>query len=172
MFLELMEHAVAEMKGEPVQEPLSPEINLQLSAFIPESYIPDIDQRLSAYRRLSRVIEVAEISDFKAELIDRFGPIPEEALNLLLKIMLRVFAIKAGVKRLDVVGAGLTMVFSEAHQKNPSGLADLVMSAPGRYSLTPDCVLKTRLRGRESKGLLGQTKNILKEIARHVKNDV
>ncbi len=172
MFLELMEHAVAEMKGEPVQEPLSPEINLQLSAFIPESYIPDIDQRLSAYRRLSRVTEVAEISDFKAELIDRYGPIPEEALNLLLKIMLRVFAIKAGVKRLDVVGAGLTMVFSEAHQKNPSGLADLVMSAPDRYSLTPDCVLKTRLRGRESKGLLGQTKNILKEIARHVKNDV
>jgi transcription-repair coupling factor (superfamily II helicase) len=172
MFLELMEHAVAEMKGEPVQEPLSPEINLQLSAFIPESYIPDIDQRLSAYRRLSRVTEVAEISDFKAELIDRYGPIPEEALNLLLKIMLRVFAVKAGVKRLDVVGAVLTMVFSEAHQKNPSGLADLVMSAPDRYSLTPDCVLKTRLRGRESKGRLAQTKNILKEIARHVKNNV
>ena len=79
MFLELMEHAVAEMKGEPVQEALSPEINLQLSAFIPESYIPDIDQRLSAYRRLSRVTEVAEISDFKAELIDRYGPVPEEA---------------------------------------------------------------------------------------------
>lgn len=171
MFLELMEDAVAEMKGEPVQDPLSPEINLQLSAFIPESYIPDIDQRLSAYRRLSRVTEVAEISDFKAELIDRYGPLPEEVLNLLLKIMLRVFAIKAGVKRLDVVGAGLTMVFSEAHQKNPSGLADLVMKAPDRYSLTPDCVLRTRLRGREIKGLLGQTKNILKEIARHVKNE-
>jgi transcription-repair coupling factor (superfamily II helicase) len=118
------------------------------------------------------VTEVAEISDFKAELIDRYGPIPEEALNLLLKIMLRVFAIKAGVKRLDVVGAGLTMVFSEAHQKNPGGLADLVMSAPDKYSLTPDCILKTRLRGREAKGRLGQTKNILKEIARHVKNNV
>ncbi|MFO7685268.1 MAG: transcription-repair coupling factor [Desulfobacterales bacterium] len=171
MFLELMEHAVAEVKGEPVLESLSPEINIQLSAFIPETYIPDIDQRLSAYRRLSRMTGVAEISDFKAELIDRYGPIPEEVVNLLLKIMLRVFAIKAGVKRLDLLGPDLTMVFSEAHQKNPPGLVDLVMAAPDKYNLTPDCVLKTRLGGRETKGLLGQTKNILKEIARHVRNE-
>ncbi|MFZ0133207.1 MAG: transcription-repair coupling factor [Desulfobacterales bacterium] len=172
MFLELMENAVAEMKGEPVQEPLSPEINIQLSAFIPESYIPDIDQRLSAYRRLSRLTEVAEISDFKTELADRYGPPPEEVLNLLLKIMLRVFAIKAGVKRLDLVGPGLTLVFSEAHQNDPRGLAEMVVSAPDTCSLTPDCVLKTRLRGREKKAWLGQAKNILKEVARHVKNNV
>ena len=51
MFLKLMEEAVSELKGEPVRSPLEPEINIPMSVFIPESYIPDIDQRLSAYRR-------------------------------------------------------------------------------------------------------------------------
>jgi transcription-repair coupling factor (superfamily II helicase) len=170
MFLELMEQAVAEIKGEAVPEPLSPEINIQLSAFIPEAYIPDIDQRLTAYRRLSRLTAVGDISDFKAELTDRYGPLPEEVLNLLLKIMLRVLAIGAAVKRLDMVGGVLTLVFSEAHLENPSVLADLAQSAPRQFSITPEGVLKTRLRGRNKNGWLGQTKNILKEITHHVKN--
>ena len=170
MFLELMENTIAELKGEPVKEALEPEINIQLSAFIPESFIPDIDQRLSAYRRLSRLTEVGEIIDFKAELADRYGKVPDEALNLLLKIMLRVFAIKAGVKRLDIIGANLTMLFSEDHLKNPHGVADLVLANPDKYNLTVDHALKTRLNVGETPGLLSQTKNILKEIARHVNN--
>jgi transcription-repair coupling factor (superfamily II helicase) len=102
LFLELMENAIAELKGEPVSEALSPEINIRLSTFLPETYIPDIDQRLAAYRRLARMTDVAEIAAHKSELIDRYGRMPEEAANLLLKIMLKVHAVKAGVKRLDL----------------------------------------------------------------------
>ncbi len=168
MFLELMENTIAEFKGEPVIEALEPEINIPLSAFIPESFIPDIDQRLSAYRRLSRLTDVGEITDIKSELADRYGKLPEEAVNLLLKIMLRVFAIRAGAKRLDLTGANLTISFSEAHLKNPRGLADLVMAQPKKYHLTVDHALKTQLKVGQAPGLLSQTKNILKEIARHV----
>ncbi len=170
MFLELMENTIAELKGEPVAEALEPEINIQLSAFIPETYIPDIDQRLSAYRRLSRLTEVADLTDFKAEMSDRYGPLPGEAANLLLKIMLRVFAIKAGVSRLDVLGTNLSISFSEAHLNNPRGLVDLVKAHSGKYSLTVDNGLKARLKTGEAPGVLAQTKKILKEIARHVNN--
>jgi len=170
MFLKLMENAVAELKGEPVRETLSPEINIQLSAYIPEAYIPDIDQRLSAYRRLARLTESSEITEFKAECIDRYGVMPDETVNLLLKIVLKVLSIKAGVKRLDLNGSNLTLAFSTTHQRNPSAIVDLIVSDPRKFSFTPEHVLKVKLAELENNGRMAQVKNILKEIAQHVNN--
>ncbi|KPJ76896.1 MAG: transcriptional regulator [Deltaproteobacteria bacterium SG8_13] len=170
MFLQLMENAIAELKGEPVRETLSPEINIPLSAFIPESYIADIDQRLSAYRRLARMTELNEIAAFKSECLDRYGALPEEVANLLMKIMLKVMAIKAGVNRLDMNGARLVLGFSEQHQKNPSGIVDMILADPRQFALTPEHVLQVRLAPGTAEGLLSQAKNILKRISRHVNN--
>ncbi|MBU4288899.1 MAG: transcription-repair coupling factor [Proteobacteria bacterium] len=168
MFLKLMENSMSELKGETVIESLEPEINMTLSAFIPENFIPDIDQRLSAYRRLAKLTDLKELSDFKAELIDRFGALPNEAANLLLKIMLKVLSIKAGVKRLDLTGQQLLLYFSTAHQKNPFGIVDMIASKQNRFKFTPDHVLKAKLSKGSIKSLLVQVKNILKEIAQHV----
>ncbi len=168
MFLKLMEDSISELKGEPVPENLEPEINMAMSAFIPESYISDIDQRLSAYRRLARMTEIGDIKDFKEEMIDRYGAISGEAENLLLKIMLRILAIKAGVKRLDLVEQQLSLSFSETHQKNPSGIIDMIVSGGKTYAFTPDHVLKANLPKSNIAGLIAHTKNILKEIKQHV----
>ncbi len=168
MFLQLLENAISELKGAPVLESLEPEINISLSAFIPESYIPDIDQRLSAYRRLAKMTELKEINAFKGELQDRFGSLPEAATNLLLKIMLKILAKNSGVKRLDLVGQQLNLVFSAVHQKNPLGIVDLVTSASDQFQFTSDSALKVRLTGGGANQGLAETKNILKEIARRV----
>jgi transcription-repair coupling factor (superfamily II helicase) len=168
MFLKLMEHAVCEMKGEPVVESLEPEINMPMSAFLPEDYILDIDQRLSAYRRLARMTDLKGISDFKAELEDRYGPLPEAGANLLLKIMLKVLAARAGVKRLDLQGQQLQLFFSEIHQKTPYGIVEFVMARQKSCEYTPDQVLKVRLTKGSANSLLVQTKNILKEISARV----
>jgi transcription-repair coupling factor (superfamily II helicase) len=168
MFLKLMEDSVAELKGQPRIEELEPEINLPLSAFLAEDYISDIDQRLTLYRRLAKMDALKEIAALKAELTDRFGPPPDEAENLLLKIMLKVVAVQAGVKKLDLLGARLTLWFSSRHQARPFGIVDLITSAKGRYKITPDHVFKARLTPQNPRGLLAQTKNILLEIARHV----
>ena len=168
MFLKLMENAISELKGKPVQEDLEPEINISLSSLIPEFYISDINQRLSAYRRLAKMTELYEISDFKKELIDRFGALPQETNNLLLKIMLKVFSIKAGVKRLDLTGQQLILYFSEVHQKYPFGIVDMIVDRSDCFSFTPDRVLKAKLSKRSTAGLLLETKNILKEITQHV----
>ena len=170
MFLQLMENAIAELKGEPVVETLSPEINLLLSAFIPESYIADIDQRLSAYRRLARMTELDEIAAFKAECRDRYGALPEEFENLMLKIMLKVMAIKAGISRLDMDRSRLVLGFSEKHQKHPAGIVDMIMAEPKQFALTPDHTLKVRLAPGSAVGLVSQAKNILKRISHHVNN--
>ncbi|MBW1988922.1 MAG: transcription-repair coupling factor [Deltaproteobacteria bacterium] len=89
MYLKLMESAVAELKGEDHRPPPEPEINVDFPAFFPESYIPDVDQRLAAYRRLARMEEPREVGAFKEEITDRFGRLPGEATGLLYKIMLR-----------------------------------------------------------------------------------
>jgi transcription-repair coupling factor (superfamily II helicase) len=168
MFLQLMESAVSELKGEPVVAPLEPEINLDMTAHFPEDYIADIDQRLSAYRRLVRMTTVKEIAAYKRELEDRYGKLPEPASNLLLKIMLRVLSIAAGIKRLDVDAGGMVMRFSEAHVRHPEGLVDMVAHAPNHFSFSSDGVLKTKLPSQRWQRRLSAAKNILKEIGQRV----
>ncbi len=168
MFLKLMESAIADLKGEPVVEKLEPEINLNFSARLAENYIPHIDQRMAAYRRLARMTEAVQIADFKSELQDRYGPLPREAANLLLKIMLKVLAGKAGVARLDLAENKLILCFSESHQRNPAALIEMIMAAPARFELSPEHVLTIRLQAATLNERLSETKNILKEIAQRV----
>jgi transcription-repair coupling factor (superfamily II helicase) len=168
MFLKLMESAIADMKGEPLQENLEPEVNLSISAFIPESYIPDIDQRLSAYRRLARMNTLEEIQDFKSELIDRFGNLLDETANLFVKVMLKILSVRAGVKRLDLKGSQLSLYFSPAHQSRPFGLVDMVASDPDQFNFSSDHMLSASLKKGNLRSMLRQIKNILKLIAHHV----
>lgn len=168
LFLQLMEDAIARLKGEPVVEKLEPEINVPMSVFIPEAYIEDIDQRLTAYRRLARMTELGEVADFKAELIDRYGRLPQEAGNLLLKIMLKILSVKAGVKRLDVNDRFIFLWFSELHQKQPFALLEMVDKYPDRYVFLPDNGLKVIHNEGSIGGIIGFTKNVLMEIYGYV----
>jgi transcription-repair coupling factor (superfamily II helicase) len=169
MFLQLMEEAVAELKGEPLESVPDPEINLQLSALFSEAYIPDIDQRMALYRRLSRVSELQEIADIRTELTDRYGPPPPEAANLLFKIMLKVLARRAGLQRLDLKDQKLVLFFSPDSKKTAAaGIVDMVLADPGGCELTPDGVLKLKLASAGIVGQLAQAKNILQDICQRV----
>jgi transcription-repair coupling factor (superfamily II helicase) len=168
MFLKLMENAVAEIKGEKPLESLDPEINVRMSAFLSESYIPDIDQRMGAYRRLARMTKLKEITDFKNELIDRYGKPSEEANNLLFKIMLKILSKKAGIDRLDLAGRQMHLQFSQAHLKNTEALVDMIQADPGRYEFSPGSILKVKLANEQSRSHWGQAKNILKDIIERV----
>jgi transcription-repair coupling factor (superfamily II helicase) len=170
MFLKLMEDAIAELKGESPREPLEPEVNVRMSAFLSESYIPDIDQRMAAYRRLAKMTELKELSDFNLELIDRYGVLPEEASNLFFKIALKILSKKAGIARLDLLDRRMHLQFSTAHLKNSEALVDLIQAAPQTYELTPGHILKVKLAGYRGSGNFGRAKNILKDIIERVKN--
>ncbi|MDA8404705.1 MAG: transcription-repair coupling factor, partial [Desulfobacteraceae bacterium] len=136
-----------------------------------ESYINDIDQRLMAYRRLAKMTELGDVSDFKAELIDRYGRMPQEAGNLLLKIMLKILSIKAGVKRLDLNHQFLFLWFSELHQKRPFALLEMVDKNPEHYAFLPDNGLKVMHKSNSIGSMIGHTKNILMEIYGYVNGE-
>ncbi|MFT5697184.1 MAG: transcription-repair coupling factor (superfamily II helicase) [Desulforhopalus sp.] len=106
LYLDLLQRTVADLKaraqhGETAQikEDIDPEVNLQISAYIPENYIPDISQRYITYRRIAALTAspVEILDDLKDELIDRYGPIPIETENLL-----RVITIKKELATLRI----------------------------------------------------------------------
>ncbi len=141
MFLKLLDHAVGELKGETRTAPLEPEINAAISAGFPDSYVESVEQRLTLYRRLSRLTQVSEISDIKKELIDRYGKLPREAENMLFRIMLRVYAIKIGIKRLDITPDILTLSFSEPHLKvSQTRLLEQLSTLPAHKFITKDTI--------------------------------
>jgi len=113
-------------------------------------------------------VDLKDLSDVRDELIDRYGEMPEEAQNMLLKIMLKIMAVKAGIKRLDVSGQQMNATFSERHQKNPQNIVNLVMPEPDRFELTPECVLKVKLPKASTPALLSHIKKVLKDVAQHV----
>ncbi|MBF0119460.1 MAG: transcription-repair coupling factor [Desulfobacterales bacterium] len=168
MFLQLMENAVSELKGEKTTENLEPEINIGISAFIPESYITDIDERLLIYRRLSKLKDNKDISEIKEELIDRYGELPVEANNLLLKILFRILCIKAGIKKIDLTPSQVLLYAAESHQKNPFAVVDMVLSEPNKFQITPNHVICAKISQGNLNIQLAQVKNILKDITQRV----
>ena len=166
MFLELIEQAVQENKGQSSLPPLDPEINVPWSVFIPESFIADIDQRLLIYRRLSKMTDISQIADLQKELIDRYGKLPFEVKNLLSKIVIKVLAKKAGLKRVDFGNDRLTVYCHPDYQNNPHGLIEWTLENPKKFQLIKDNGLVILFE--PDKGGRVQAKNILKEIGRRV----
>jgi transcription-repair coupling factor (superfamily II helicase) len=129
LYLELLEKAVAELKGEEVKERVMPSVELQLDALLPDSYIEDIALRLSFYRRVAGAETEDELENIAREMRERFGPLPEEARNLLLIMSLRLVSERAMVSRIRQIngpseGRGkVRFEFRPEAQISPEGLA-------------------------------------------------
>ncbi|RLB81469.1 MAG: transcription-repair coupling factor [Deltaproteobacteria bacterium] len=164
MYLELMERTMRELKGEPVEPEVEPEIKVNRSAYIPETYISDIDQRLVSYKRLARMTEPSEVVRFDEELRDRFGPPPEPARVLMDKIMLKVICKKIGIQRLDLADQRLVLSFSQDCRLRPEQITHLIQKDPGRFHLTPDGVFEVSMPSGRSADPLEITKKILQEL--------
>jgi transcription-repair coupling factor (superfamily II helicase) len=81
------------------EDPLAPAVTLDLPmrAMIPEDYVAEQSLRLRLYRRIAGVTDTAAVDALAEELIDRFGPLPEEVQNLLYQVRIKVLALAAGV---------------------------------------------------------------------------
>ncbi len=104
LYTRLLAEAVEEQKailaGKPKPPPRVPQpaIDLPLDAFIPESYVPDVDTRLELYRALGNADAADKLDDFRKEYADRFGSPPPEVENLLYAVKIKGLAAKAGIE--------------------------------------------------------------------------
>ena len=102
LYCQMVTEAVNELKGEEVEEVEELKIELPVKAFLPDTYMEAQDQRLEAYRRLAGVTTLSEVEDIRVEWLDRYGPLPDPANNLLSVATVRVACIRIGVTELTV----------------------------------------------------------------------
>jgi len=164
MYLQLMERAMSELKGEPMELEVVPEIIVNQSAYIPEAYMPDIDQRLVTYRRLARMNAPSDVEDFREELQDRFGPLPEEASALLEKIILYVLCKQIGIQRLELGDKRLVLIFSQKTPVTPEKIMTLIQQDPQRFRLVSDYVLQGRVLSDGRRNGMEAVKKVLKRL--------
>ena len=138
LYLRLIERAVTELKGEPWQEEMNPEININIPAFLPGHYIMDTDVRLNLYRRLSMLIEKSELAEMIQEIHDRFGAPPPEVKNLLALMSIRLRLKQLRISKLDVGKGRLTLDFMEDGIGNREHLVKLIQERPKRFRCFPE----------------------------------
>ena len=125
LYQQMLEEAVSSLKsgGTAADEGRwSPQITIGMAVMIPETYVPDLQLRLGLYRRLAELHDQPAIEAFAAELIDRFGPLPEEVRHLLEIVAVKALCRKANVEKVDVGPKGAVIGFRDNTFSNPAGL--------------------------------------------------
>lgn len=136
LYQEMLEEAVQTARGQAIKtaEKWSPQIALGAPIFIPESYVNDLGVRMQLYRRLADLETEAEIDSMAAEMIDRFGPLPDELKHLLHILSVKRLCREAGVEKVDAGPKGVTLSFRKNRFANPAGLVAYLGNA-GRGGL-------------------------------------
>jgi transcription-repair coupling factor (superfamily II helicase) len=149
LYLELLQKTVSDLKRqaakEEVVETIEPEINLQLSAYIPEKYVSDTAQRYIAYRKIAGLDDHGQLADLKLELQDRYGPLPPETQNLFDMIAIKIKMKKIMITRLE---QGRDMLVFTFHDKTPVGpqkILALLEKAKNNIRFSPDARLMVPL---------------------------
>jgi transcription-repair coupling factor (superfamily II helicase) len=172
LYQQMLEEAVATARaGDSAQqkaeaETFTPQINIGMPVLIPESYVADLNLRLGLYRRLSTLVDRAEIDAFAAELVDRFGPLPAEVDNLLQIMTIKRLCREAGVERLDAGPKGATVAFHNNAFANPAGLISFIQKQAGEVKLRPDHTLVYRRAWASEESRVKGVRLMLDELAK------
>jgi transcription-repair coupling factor (superfamily II helicase) len=144
LYQQMLEDAVSELRAKGGAEPVnldrgwSPQINTGAAVLIPEAYVPDLNVRLALYRRLSDAEKADDREALAAELIDRFGPLPPEADQLLKVVAIKGMCRQANVAKIDVGPKGAVASFRDDHFANPGGLVQFIQKNSVTWRLRPD----------------------------------
>ena len=110
----------------------------------------------------------AAIGEIKAEMIDRFGPLPAEMKHLFIKMLFRVYCLAVGILKIDLADQRLVLKLSPQHVPNPSLLSKWVVHQIKAADVTRNWLITVPMASKQLAGQLRATKNILKEIFGHV----
>jgi transcription-repair coupling factor (superfamily II helicase) len=140
LYLEMLDQAVTAMrKGEtPDLEAAlesGTEVNLHLPALIPADYLPDVNMRLTLYKRLADCKTQSDLDEMQVEMIDRFGLLPEPVKSLFQITELKQTGEKLGLRKIEVGPNGGRLQFTPATMVEPLTIIKMVQSQPDRFRL-------------------------------------
>ncbi|MGQ0527654.1 MAG: transcription-repair coupling factor [Alphaproteobacteria bacterium] len=175
LYQQMLEEAVAAARQGTTAQAIaeqswSPQINLGTSVLIPETFIEDLNVRMSLYRRLSTLETKEDIEAFAAEMIDRFGKLPEEVENLLNIVSIKQLCRAAGASQVEAGPKGAVIAFHKDHAPDVGALVQWMGTKGGAARLRTDQKMAiisewpspaARIKGIQSlmKELAGLTKN-------------
>ncbi len=165
MYTELLEETLKELKGQKLEDRIDPEVRLGLSAFLPESYVADPNQRLVLYRKMAGAHQEDDIYSIIDELQDRYGDIPEPARWLLEVMKLRTWMKKLRIEQLEYVGSKLVFSFPATTKVTPEQIMTLLEDS-SRYHFSPEYRLSVKIGRLESQDLLAAAKKELQGFCR------
>jgi transcription-repair coupling factor (superfamily II helicase) len=166
LYTELMERTVREIKGGEVAEEESlPEIQMGISAFIPEEYVQDVHQRLVLYKRISLAAGDEEINQIKSELQDCYGELPQSVDNLLQVIGIRNSLKPLKGKKMGYDGKYMYIFFNASSPVDPAKIISLYHKKIKGLRFTPDYKLFVPSPGGSEKDILAQADSLLKMLA-------
>ena len=143
LYQQMLEDAVAAARAdtgdaELADDTWSPQIQLGTSVLIPETYVEDLSVRMGLYRRLAQLTDRRDVDAFGAEMIDRFGQLPDEVEHLLKIVSIKQACHAAGVERVEAGPRGATLSFRDQNFANPAGLVAFISEQAGTTKLRPD----------------------------------
>jgi transcription-repair coupling factor (superfamily II helicase) len=162
-YLELLEQAIETLRGKAPAPEVDPEIRLPIPARLPEEYVADVRQRLVLYKRLAGAPDAETVERLRDELLDRFGPLPPEAENLLGVIRLKVAARALGIASVALENGHLVLGAAASSRVDPARLVALVRKR-GEIEVLPDQRVRAPAPDRSVEGLLGRAHWLIGEL--------
>ena len=170
LYQQMLEEAVAEARGlddvHKAEDEWSPAIAIGMAVMIPESYVGDLTVRMGLYRRLAWLSGKGEIDAFAAELIDRFGPLPDEVENLLQTVALKKLCREAGIEKVEAGAKGAVLSFRRNEFANPAGMVEWITGHQGTAKLRPDHKLVLMREWEAPRDRLEGVRYLVGELAR------
>jgi len=166
LYTSMLEAAVKEMKGEGTEERPSTQLNLGIALRIDESYVGEENQRLRLYKKIAGGASEKAIADLRAEMEDRYGPLPDSTVYLLEAATLRLECERMGIAQIDRRRSELQIRFTENAQVDPQHLMRLVArNAKRGAQFTPQGVLKYPLSSSRPDEVLLEIRELLANLA-------
>ncbi len=166
MYTSMLEEAVGKLKGQERVERPSVQLSLAIALRIDESYIAEENQRLRMYKRIAGIDSEQALADARAELEDRYGPLPASVAHLLEATRLRIECERIGVSQIDRKRDQLHIRFTESAAVDPGRLMKLVAKNAKRGAqFTPQGILKFPLTGSKPEEVLTEVRALLENLA-------
>jgi transcription-repair coupling factor (superfamily II helicase) len=165
MYMDMLETAVAELKGEKTTPKIEPEIDLKVTASIPEEYIEDPDLRLSIYRKIATAKDQASLQNIRIELRDRFGQLPEKAVRLVEIMEIKVAAVSLFIIKIQNVAGKVRVLFAPETPVSTERIFALHDTRKKLLKFLPEGGIELDLRGKKWNDVYREVMGVMKELS-------
>jgi transcription-repair coupling factor (superfamily II helicase) len=165
LYTEMMEEAIRELRGEPQRYDFEPELRLGVPAYVPDSFVPDENERLVLYRRMARAATSVDLNEIRDEMRDRFGPIPTLIENLIAAMNVRRRMKELMILSALLKGDQMEIKFHPDAPVDTKALAMLAGANRETMRLTPSYQVIARVRTGDYEQLFAQIDGILQALA-------